>query len=249
MRYGNDFRGVTRPRPPLLQPDFCWDNVDRVNPRITVRDIAAPLTWRRVRSGMAWHHVIPFSALREVWNRLVEQHINTQIPEARVAIRRYLLLADRNLPHLDCLIDRIRAESNAQRRASHHELQPLDVAEAHRLTTAAVWPPWNTVEGPQRRIDDPHDRYFDRFKSGLTLQEAARMKAIELLFNGFQRFINAGRALGPNNLRALGEAMAGARLIAYCDFPIRYRAELWVGEGGGTWRKRRDGERSTAAIL
>lgn len=198
---------------------------------------------------MAWHHVIPFSVLREVWNRLVDQHIAMQIAEARVAIRQYLLLADRNLPNLDDLIDRMRAENTSQRRAGHHELRPLDVAEAHRLASAAVWPAWNAVEGPQRRIDDPQDRYFDRFTSGLTLQEAARMKSVEALFHDCQTFINAGPVSGPGNLRALADAASRARLILSVDSPIRYRTELWVDEGGGRWRKRRDGERSMIAKI
>jgi hypothetical protein len=198
---------------------------------------------------MAWHHVIPFSVLRELWKRLVDQHIATQVPEARVAIRQYLLLADRNLPNLDDMIDRVRAEDKSQRRAGHHELRPLDVAEAHRLATAAVWPAWNAVEGPQRRIDDPQDRYFDRFTSGLTLQEAARMRSVEALFSDSQTFINAGPAPGPASLRALADAASRARLTVSVDLPIRYRAELWVDEGGGRWRKRRDGERSTVAKI
>lgn len=218
-----------------------------MNPRVTVRDIAAPLAWGRVGPGMAWHHVIPFSVLREVWNRLVDQHIATQIPEARTAIRQYLLLADRTLPTLDDLLDRMRAENTAQRRAGHREWRPLDVAEAHRLATAAVWPAWNTVEGPRRRIDDPQDRYFDRFTSGLTPQESARMKSVEALFGAFQAFINAGPAPGSASLRALADATSAHRSIVSCDRPIRYRAELWVDEGNGRWRKRRDGERSTSA--
>lgn len=155
---------------------------------------------------MAWHHVIPFSVLREVWNRLVDQHIATQLPEARVAIRQYLLLADRNLPNPDDLIDRMRAENTSQRRAAHRELRPLDVGEAHRLATAAVWPAWNAVEGPRDRTDDPQDRYFDRFTSGLTVEEATRMKSVETLFGDFQRFINAGPAPGAGSLRALADA-------------------------------------------
>src|SRR5262245_54548507 len=119
------------------------DNLCRVNPRITTRDIAAPVAWGRVGPGMAWHHIIPFAVLREVWNRLVDQHVATQIPEARVAIRQYLLLADRNLPNAEALIGRMRAENTSQLRAKHNELQPVDVVEAHRLATAAVWPAWN----------------------------------------------------------------------------------------------------------
>lgn len=214
-----------------------------MNPRITVRNIASPIAWGAPQPGMAFHHIIPFSVLREVWNRLVDRHIETQFPEARVAIRQYLLLCDGKIPGIDALVDRIRSENTAQRRASHHNLQPLDVAEAHRLSTAAVWPAWDVVEGPQRRSDDPGDRYLDRFTSGLTLDESVRMRAIELLFHDFERFVHAGPAPGPDTLRTLAGAVSNARAVLACDTPIRYRPEMWVKDGPSAWRKRRDGER------
>ncbi len=177
----------------------------------------------------------------------MDQHIATEFPEARVAIRQYLLLSRRNFPNLEDLIDRMRAENVERRRAGHHQLLPLSVAEAHQLATAAVWPPWNAVEGPQRRSDDPQNRYFDRFTSGLTAEEAARMGAIGTLYQDFQVFVSAGPAPGPGSLRALAQAASMARPMVACDFPIRYRPEMWVEEEGGLWRKRRDGERSTVA--
>jgi len=39
------------------------------------------------------------------------------VPEARVAIRHYLLLSDSKLPNADVLIDRMRAENKSQKRA------------------------------------------------------------------------------------------------------------------------------------
>jgi hypothetical protein len=194
---------------------------------------------------MAWHHIIPFSLLREVWNRLVDQHIATELAEARVAIRQYLLLSDRNQPHVDALIERMRAENTGQKRASHYNLRPLDVSEAHQLATAAVWPAWNAIEGPQRRSDDPQDRYFDRFTSGLTADEAARMRAIEALFGPLRALVNAGPAPGPRSLRAFAQAASGARSTLCCDLPLRFRPEMWVDDGAGLWRKRRDGESYT----
>jgi hypothetical protein len=188
---------------------------------------------------MAWHHIIPFSLLRDVWNRLVDRHIATQLAEARVAIRQYLLLSDPNQPDLETLIDRMRAENTDQKRAGHHQLQPLDVSEAHLLATAAVWPPWNAVEGPQRRSDDPQDRYYDRFTSGLTAEEVARMRQIETLFGRFQSFVNAGPAPGADSLRALAQAASMARPILSSCLPIRYRQDMWVSDGGGLWRKSR----------
>jgi len=196
---------------------------------------------------MAWHHIIPFSLLREVWNRLVDQQIATELAEARVAIRQYLVLCDRNQRNLDDLIDRMRAENTEQKRAGHHQLRPIEVFEAHQLATVAVWPPWNAVEGPRRRSDDPQDRYFDRFTSGLRAGEAARMSVIETLFNNFQAFAGAGPAPGPGSLRALIQAASTARPIVSCDLPIRYRPEMWVDDGAGLWRKRREGEGNTVA--
>ena len=195
---------------------------------------------------MAWHHVIPFALLREVWNRLVDQHIATQLPEARTALRQYLMLADPKLPNLESLLDRMRAENTGQRRARHHPpLDELSVAEAHMLATAAVWPAWNAVEGPARRSDDPRDAYFDRFTAGLTAAEAVRMRTVEWLFLDLQLFGGAGPAPGPESLRALTDAISMARPLLACDGPIRYRAEMWV-EQNGLWRKRRDGERAAA---
>jgi hypothetical protein len=191
---------------------------------------------------MAYHHILPFSLLRNVWNRLVDQHIATTLAEARVAVRQYLLLADRSILNIDSLIDRIRAENADQKRASHHHLPPLGVAEAHQLATAAVWPAWNIVEGPQSRSDDPQDRYFDRFTSGLTREEATRMMLIQRLFSHFQVFAAVGAAPGGAHLRALAQEIAAVRPILYCESPIRYRAEMWIQGEAGRWRKRRDGE-------
>ena len=86
---------------------------------------------------MAWHHIIPFSLLREVWNRLVDQHIATELAEARVAIRKYPLLSDRNQTSVDSLIDRMRAENTGHKRAGHHHLcNPL---ASSKLTNWMQW--------------------------------------------------------------------------------------------------------------
>jgi hypothetical protein len=97
------------------------------------------------------------------------------------------------------------------------------------------------------RSDDPKNVFFDRFTSGLTASEVARMKAIEPLFKRFQTFADSGPAPGPESLHALAQAVSMARPIACCNMPIRYRPEVWVDDGGGLWRKRRARERYTVA--
>src|SRR4051812_15367999 len=110
-----------------------------MNPRINQRNLPSPQSWGAAQAGMAWHHIIPFSVLRDVWNRLVDQHVATQLPEARTAIRQFLVLVDASLPNVDSLVDRIRAANTRQDRAGHNPLRPLEVHEANRLGVAATW--------------------------------------------------------------------------------------------------------------
>lgn len=189
---------------------------------------------------MSWHHIIPFSLLREVWNRIVDQVLETQMPEARTAGRQYLQLADRLIPGVDQLIDRIHAENPGQRRAGHFTLTPLSDAECLMVATAAMWPVWNAVEGPQNRNDDPRDYYFDRFTSGLRPDELVRMRHIETLYEAFRQFTAVPR---PNAgaFQMLTATITTARTVVACDQPIRFRPELWVQHPGGMWSKRRDG--------
>jgi hypothetical protein len=188
--------------------------------------------------SMTWYHVIPYSLLRDVWNRLVDQHIATQLPEARVTIRQYISLVDSRVVNVDELVDRIRAENTTQRRAAHNTLRPLDVAEANQLAAAAVWPAWDVVEGPRARSDDTRDQSLDRFTAGLTASELSQMGGIERLFRAFTTFAQAGSGSGAISLSALSQAMATERLIVSRDLPIRFRAEMWTKDGL-PWRKRR----------
>jgi hypothetical protein len=119
----------------------------------------SPIIWERSQSNinLAWHHVLPFCELGGFWNNLVMQCYDTHLPEARTALRHYLLLCNRKLFDVDTWIDRIRK-------------QDLEVAECGWLATTAVWPAWNIVEGPATRLrtDDPGDRFIDRYTHGLT---------------------------------------------------------------------------------
>jgi hypothetical protein len=169
----------------------------------------------------------------------VDQHIATQLPEARVAIRQYLLLSGPKGADIDELIDRMRAENTAQKRPVSQQLRELSVDEANQLITAATWQAWNVVEGPNARSDDPGDYYLDRFTAGLTASEMTRMREIERLAQGFQSFIASGLVPGAEALRALANSASTARSYLRCDLPIRYRPEMWVRDSSGLWRKRR----------
>lgn len=188
---------------------------------------------------MAWHHIIPFTVLQKTWNRLVDQFVGTQLPEARTAIRQYLSLCGARDANIETIIDRMRALNTTQRRAGHHHLPPLDDGDVLKLQEYAVWPSWNAVEGPKKenRTDDPAGSDLDRFTCGLTPQESVRMRAIETLFRQLQLFIASGTNPDPASLRALANASSIARSTLQGAPSIRYRTDMWLQDGPGKWRK------------
>ena len=239
------------------------DPIFSVNPRITERNLPNPEGWGAATPkggpNCSWHHMIPDPLLRNVWNRLVDRHIGTEWPAARVTIRQFLSLCDRNLQDLDDRLESMRLCNREYllmanvRRAGHHPVQPLGTADASALATAAVWPVWNVVGGPngKNRSDDPNrnqkippERRFDRFQAGLTPPEEERMKVVEMLNARFLAFTDLGPEPGPDALRRLGDDLLAARRfsgnnLVGCTEPIPFREEMWVQDSGtGLWRKR-----------
>ena len=114
------------------------DPIFSVNPRITERNLPNPEGWGAATPkggpNCSWHHMIPDPLLRNVWNRLVDRHIGTEWPAARVTIRQFLSLCDRNLQDLDDRLESMRLCNREYllmanvRRAGHHPVQPLGTA-------------------------------------------------------------------------------------------------------------------------
>jgi len=228
-----------------------------------------PGLWRKVNTSHTFHHVIPSALLAQVWNRLVDQHIGTDRPEPRAALRQFLNLCDRNLQNVDDKLDRMRLanreylEAINRKRAAHSKLEPLDTPDADALTKAAIWPAWNIVEGPGNRSDDPKDkgkdegkrcdplRAFDKFTVGLTPAEANRLKAAGELFERFLVFVSAGSEADPDSLQMLASdivlirRLSGNDLVG-CTEPIPFREGMWLkDEKTGEWRKRLASEEPT----
>jgi len=180
---------------------------------------------------LVFHHIIPFYRLRDVWNALVHHSHATQLAQATVALRHYLLLCNPSLPLIEQRLNCIRTGA-------------LDVAQCNELATLAVWPPWNIVEGPHTRLrtDDPGDYLIDRYTHGLTVQEQTRMRAIETLDAQFETFVATIGNRRETALRAIAEALRAARQSLACATPIYIRARMW-DEDHGRWSKRRTGER------
>ncbi|MFN7920038.1 MAG: hypothetical protein U0Q16_08075 [Bryobacteraceae bacterium] len=172
-----------------------------------------------------------------MWNLLLDRCLATDWPEARTAIRHHLLLCDRRLPNVDTVIEQIRISNQDRKRAGHRPGALLDVPGALALQTAAVWQGWNIVEGPSNRSDDPGDRYIDRFTQGLKPLELARMRTVESLYGTFQVLLQSTPTAPA--LAAFIQSVTTIRASLQWEEPIRFRAEMWVRETDGRWRKAR----------
>jgi hypothetical protein len=190
----------------------------------------SPQTWVHTQAtlNLAWHHVIPFTVLAEVWNVLVERCVATQLAESQMAVRQFLALCSRYMPDIDGIILRMRRDE-------------LGVAECNQLAAVATWPPWNVVEGPAGNIraDDPGDWYIDRFTQGLNGAEQVRMRAVETLYSAFIMFTAAAQPVSAPALRDLAGTMMAYRASLACDAPIPFRETMWERGVDGYWRKRR----------
>lgn len=183
--------------------------------------------------NLVFHHLIPYAVLRDLWNLLIRECHDTEMAEARTALRQYMLLCARDFPDVDEWINRIREDRR------------LDVADCGRLATLAVWPPWNVVEGPAGniRLDDYGDHYMERFTFGLTAREHIRMQRIELLYHAFIQFLSAGLHPAPIDCRNLITTIAALRPDLVNEQPIPFRAEMWeMDESTRRWKKRRSGD-------
>ncbi len=205
-----------------------------------------PETWPNPGKGMGYHHVIPVDLLKSTWNRLVVLYVDTDLSDARVAMRQFLYLSTKGKDEIDALMDRMRVHNNAgsngtARIASQYRPAPLETPDFDVLRTRVIWPPWNVVEGPEpeSRSDNPGKGEFDRFTVGLTEQERDRMKALDHLFTEFELFINAGKTPRAVSLILLATAASAVRELLNSDQPILFRPGMWFDEGGGKWRKRR----------
>jgi hypothetical protein len=213
------------------------------DPRIGTGKVDPPKEWQPVMKDHGRHHIIARPVLLAVWNGLAGAFIDTQLPEARTAVRQYLLLCGAPAANLDSLIDRIRAVQKTQQRAGHHHLPTLEAWEIDPIQRAVIWPAWNIVVGPVRadRDDDPEDRNrdkFDRFTAGLTSTESAGMRAVERLFRQMQFFLATAPPTAAS-LRAFTDAVNfGRQTLRNCE-PIPYRPDMWAQGADGKWRKAR----------
>jgi len=189
-------------------------------------------------AGMDRHHVLPYPWLRESFNQLLLQHVETEWPEARTALYQFLMLCREDWGELEGLLDRLRMENTTQRRTATAQRARLSVPELNEMQEAVAWPGWDLVEGPKNRTDGPAPLQPDWFRFGLTVEERGRMRALRALAPVLEQFAAAGARPGAGELSRFGQAMRWARRELGGLAAIRFRKEMWEEVRPGLWRKR-----------
>ena len=198
-------------------------------------------SWRSAGPGMSWHHMIPHATLLACWGA-IEGQLSTDLQEAHTAAFQYLTLCNRELPAVREILRRLRTGETSRdpkltphRIAGHAAVAPLEIHERSEIERAVSWPPWNAVEGPRDRSDDPGDR-LEVFLYGVTDRERVRMRAIEQFDRAMQRFLQSGA--GVASLDAFKLDIQIARDTLQFEEPIAFRADMWVKGDNGKWKRR-----------
>jgi hypothetical protein len=196
--------------------------------------------WRSAGAGMSWHHMIPHATLLACWSA-IERKLGSDLKEAHIAAFQYLTLCNRELPAVQGILRRLRTGNTEKdpkltghRIASHATVAPLEIHERYEIERAVSWPPWNAVEGPRDRSDDPGDQ-LEVFRHGVTDRDGARMPAIENFARAMERFLQAGP--GVASLDVFNWDIRIARDTLQFEQPIEFKADMWVKGDDGKWKR------------
>jgi hypothetical protein len=210
--------------------------------RIQADRPAAPLSWNRTVWGtppvtMTWHHVIPYSVLRDCWNALAN-HQRTN-PKAKISLQIYMRLLGFENAEAKVLIQTMTDGA-------------LGAGAQERIETAVAYPPWDIVEGPAKRSDDPEDD-FDEYSAGLSPTELNRHEKLKALFHALQIFNRASAGLGEIDdrvfVKVANDMFLVERNLENAERVIQFRQPMWQmieppGQdpplpAAATWKKKR----------
>jgi hypothetical protein len=204
--------------------------------------LAAPQSWVRTEWGtppvqMTWHHVIPYSVLRDCWNALANhQRTNSK---ARVSLQIYMRLLGFEHASAKALI---KAMADGA----------LGSGAQERIETAVAYPPWDIVEGPRNRVDDPGDD-FDEYSAGLSATEQSRHEKLHSLFNGLKILNRATEGVGELDdrmfVKVANDMFVVERNLQNAKQFIKFRESMWrmieppgripLIPAAAAWRKKR----------
>ena len=179
-------------------------------------DDSQPPLWGRYDNSMKWHHVIPRSVLRNSWNTLA-RHQSAENSSARNAAHTWM----RILGYL---------HEDAKKLLALMAAGQLPFEKWLTLNSDVAFPPWDIVEGPGKRSDDPGDS-FDEYTVGLTDGEWWRHKGLKTLNENLNAFniAAAGLQAPGSSIFTMLQTQFGMveRNLADVKAPIKFRPAMW----------------------
>jgi hypothetical protein len=244
-----DERGQISGRPPSFEewpPHWHrWTPTDTSSPRWVWKADPPPVPGNH-RVALDLHHILPWETIRNAWNVLVDNRAWNALG------------AWGGLVHLEGAIDglrremidhgRVRLESNwaSSARGQLPEAGDDPIMTKDDFQRRLCWSPWNLVEGPRFRVDDPGNQ-LDNFDP----LEISRVFTIREINGDFRAAIAAAQhgPLGKDRLTATARILKNARPILRNAQLAPFKESWWrlvapgqYAQGGratrdATWRK------------
>ena len=211
-------------------------------------DFQPPQAWPRTSFGvpevpMTWHHVVPRSLLRHSWNTLARHQSKSD--QARNALHTFMRIVGFTHAEAKELLKTMTAGT-------------VTWEQRERIGVSVGYPPWDIVEGPSNRSDDPEDS-FDEYVTGLTPAEASRQTRLQSLFSGLRIFNQATTRVGTLDAHVFTALFTQLctieRTLVDVKAIIPFRQSMWevtprpgnveLVPAAARWRKRRAAKAGT----
>jgi len=195
------------------------------------REFPEKTVFRKPPVDMSWHHIVPYSQLRNCWNTLAAQFVSRSA--GAMAVHTYMRLLGYS-------------HETAKKSMNAVTAGRFSADDHMKLWYSICYPKWDLVEGPSERVDDP-DEDFDEFKAGLSSAELVRQDRLRSLHTAMKTFNEASVGLdeiADGVIGALHNVFGQAeRTLLSCKAPISFRESMWkeipeLGKSSsGKWRK------------
>jgi hypothetical protein len=172
--------------------------------------------------GLTYHHIVPYSKLRDFWNRLVESgdigHLNfLALLRDKIANKKYA-----DIPHpLGRLVDNdardvVTLASDIYRRRFVHDAGGSRPTGWDNLMGIYCWIPGNLFLGPQDRCDDPEDELDEAAFKIIGIDRKRRCDNLSDAYNGIMKYLGGQSTAAPAS-KALGKVVASPTFQAFND--------------------------------
>jgi hypothetical protein len=192
------------------RPDFPWEEKHTLtedNLKLWKINRPVPISYHL---NMDWHHIIPWSVLRNGWKTLAKSK-EWDVLAAWMAL--------------------FGSIDNANELLGRMKNSTLTGVEGDKIGAEICWPKWNLVEGPHNELreDDPGDKSMDTF-TGIHVPNNLRKRCLLLMaVNTLLKSYSPPSTENTKQNQSKYLINAFRNMIPFRNTPItRFNPDLWV---------------------